>query len=73
MFALPLIWLGEPEGGGVSDDPWVVCLNFMVDFVVSSAGREDGGGNVVEDHLDHLNLFREASDRWDCCTDGSLK
>lgn len=42
----------------------VLLFHFAVDLIVVLEGRGDSGGDVVDDYLDHLNHFLEASCRY---------
>lgn len=53
----------------MKDDPCVVCFILLVDLVVSRSSAGDRGMDIVEDHLDHLDLFLKAIGRWDGSTD----
>lgn len=50
-------------GGAVESDVLVVCLNFLVYCGVAIIGRGEGGGYVVDDHLDYLDLFLDTGNR----------
>lgn len=62
MVPNPLFWLGEPAAGAVLENPRVERFHLAVDLVVSLFGG--GGyvcGDVLDDNLDYLDRFLEAS------------
>ena len=57
----------------MEEDSGVVLFHFAVDLVIALFGRGDGGSDVVEYHLDDLDLFLEACGRGEVGADGFLK
>lgn len=45
----------------MEDDSLLVYFKFLVDLFVALAGGGNGGRDVLEQHLDHLNLLLDAS------------
>lgn len=70
MFHFLLFRPSEPARGMVEDDARVESLDLSDDLLESIHGSGDVSGDVVDYHMDCLDLVLEECCSWDCGADG---